>query len=185
MGGKYMKLKKINLISSLVFVAVAGFYLLHEMDIFSKPDAGDAFVRVTRVYDGDTVAVVLNGEKEKVRLIGIDAPEMGQEPWGEEAKKYLGSLVNSSGWKVKIEYDAEKRDQYGRLLAYLWSTDGRLMNLQMVKNGYALLYTIPPNLKHVSEFRSAQHEARVERRGVWSAGGLKERPRNYRREHPR
>jgi micrococcal nuclease len=173
-----------NLISSLVFIAVAVFYLLHERAIFSKPNTEYSLVHVVKVYDGDTVGVFLDGGKEKVRLIGIDAPEMGQEPWGEEAKKHLDSLLSSSGWKVKMEYDVEKKDQYGRRLAYLWSADGKLINLQMVRSGYALLYTVPPNVKHVSEFRAAQHEARAERLGIWRAGGLKESPGDHRREHP-
>lgn len=169
----------------MVFILVVVFYLLHERVTLSNPDSEDPLVSVMKVYDGDTVGVILNGKKEKVRLIGIDAPEIGQAPWGEDAKKYLDTLLSSSGWKVKMEYDVEKRDQYGRALAYLWATDGKFINLQMVRSGYAMLYTVPPNVKHASQFRSAQDEARTERLGIWSSGGLKERPGDYRKEHPR
>jgi micrococcal nuclease len=185
MNRKNTKLKKINLISSAVFILVAVFYLLHERLTLSKPSTEDPLAHVIKVYDGDTVGVILDGEKEKVRLIGIDAPEIGQKPWGEESKKYLDSLLSSSGWKVKMEYDVEKKDQSGRVLAYLWAADGKLVNLQMVKGGYALLYIVPPNVKHAAELRAAQHEARAERLGIWSSGGLKERPGDYRRGHPR
>jgi len=184
MNRKNSKFKKINLVSSLFFIFVAVFYLIYEKSIHSK-STGDGFVPVVSVSDGDTVHVMIDRKEEKVRLIGIDAPEIGQKPWGEEAKKYLESLLSSSGWRVKMEYDVEKRDQYGRILAYLRTTDGKLINLLMIKSGYAMLYTIPPNVKYVNELKDAQREARQGKLGIWSEKGLKERPRDYRRDHPR
>lgn len=174
-----------NIISSLLFISVAVFYLLHERITLSKQDTEDAFVSVVKVHDGDTVSVILNSRKEKVRLIGIDAPEIGQQPWGEETKKYLESLLSSSGWKIKLEYDVERRDKYGRILAYLRTADGKLINLQMVRSGYAMLFTVPPNVRYVNELKAAQQEARERKLGIWGVRGLKERPEDYRREHPR
>jgi len=142
-------------------------------------------VSVVEVHDGDTISVVINRKKEKVRLIGIDAPELGQRPWGEKAKKYLESLLSLSGWKVTLEFDVEQRDKYGRILAYLRTSNGDMINLLMLKNGYAMLYTFPPNVKYVNELQDAQREARDKRRGIWSEKGLKERPGDYRKEHPR
>lgn len=60
-----------------------------------------------------------------------------------------------------------------------------MINLLMLKNGYAMLFTFPPNVKYVNEFRAAQREARDGRLGIWSEEGLKERPGDYRRQHPR
>jgi micrococcal nuclease len=185
MNRKNTKLKKVNLISSLFFVLVATFYLVYEKTTFSKQNTGDGFVSVVSVADGDTVSVMIDGKKEKIRLIGIDAPELGQKPWGVESKKYLESLFNVSGWQVKLEFDVGRRDRYGRLLAYIRTTDGKLINLLMIKSGYALLYTVPPNVKYVNELRSAQEEARNKRIGIWGEQGLKQNPRDYRKEHPR
>ncbi len=128
---------------------------------------------------------MIDGKEEKVRLIGIDAPELAQKPWGDKSKKYLESLLSSSGWKVRLDYDVEKTDQYGRLLAYMWTQDNRHVNLLMLENGYAALYTLPPNVKYVEEFRTTQTKAREKKIGIWGANGLKERPRDYRKEHPR
>ena len=86
---------------------------------------------------------------------------------------------------MKLEYDVEKRDKYGRILAYLRTSDGKLINLLMVKNGYAMLYTVPPNVKYVRDLKAAQEEARQAKLGIWSEEGLKERPKDYRMEHPR
>jgi len=158
---------------------------VHEKYPFLRTQQGNEVVSVIIVHDGDTVSVIRDKKQEKVRLIGIDAPEIGQKPWGGEAKRSLESILQTSGWKVRIEFDVEKTDQHGRMLAYVWTTDGSLINLKMIRGGYALLYTIPPNVKHAEEFKKAQAEARDKRLGIWSEDGLRERPQDYRRENPR
>ena len=149
---------------------------------FIKSDyQGD--VRVIRVHDGDTVGVILNGRKEKVRLIGIDAPEIKQRPWGTKARKHLEKMLMASNRTVILEFDVEKRDKYGRLLCYIFTPDRKMLNIQMVKDGYAVLLTIPPNIKYVDELRMAENEARQHRRGIWNSKRLKESPGDYRKRH--
>ena len=143
------------------------------------------YVRVVEVNDGDTITVFLDSRREKVRLIGIDAPELQQRPWGQRAKKHLREMLSMSQWTVSLEFDIEKRDKYGRLLSYVWTTDRRMINVQMLKDGYAMPLTVPPNIRYVDEFRKAQDEARSKGLGIWGRGGLKETPREYRKEHPR
>lgn len=137
------------------------------------------------MHDGDTLSVILDGKRERVRLIGIDAPELGQRPWGRRAKNHLRDILSDSKWTVSLEFDVERRDKHGRLLSYLWTSDGRMLNSQMVEDGYALLYTIPPNVRYVDELRKAQYEARTKGLGIWGSKGLKKTPQEYRREHPR
>lgn len=177
--------RTINLISVLFFLIAASFYLLHGKYFPSKQQDMDKFVPVAAVHDGDTVSVIIDKRQEKVRLIGIDAPEIGQKPWGENAKNYLETLLSSSGWKVTMEFDVDKRDKYGRILAYLWTSNREMINLLMLKGGYAMLFTFPPNVKHADKLSAAQREARDRGLGIWSEKGLKERPGDYRREHPR
>jgi micrococcal nuclease len=179
------KLRAINLISVIFFLLAAVFYLVNERYPFPSAQQGNEAVPVVTIHDGDTISVILHKKQEKLRLIGIDAPETGQNPWGEQAKQYLESVVQASKWKVTIETDAQKTDQYGRILAYVWTADGRLINLEMIKCGYAILYTVPPNVKYVAEFKKAQAEAREKRLGIWSENGLREKPHDYRKEHPR
>ncbi len=64
-------------------------------------------------------------------------------------------------------FDVEKRDQYGRILAYVYLQDGRMLNEEIVKSGYANVMTIPPNVKHEDRFRKVYREARENRRGLW------------------
>ena len=142
-------------------------------------------VTVERVNDGDTITARLNSRQEKIRMIGMDAPEMGQEPWGRMAKDHLGAMIAASSWKVGLEYDVLKRDKYGRLLAYVWTQNGKMANAEMLRDGYAVLFTFPPNVKYVEVLRAAQKRARVEKLVIWGEDGLRQMPVDYRREHPR
>jgi len=146
---------------------------------------GRSLVRVDRVSDGDTVSVMVGGRTEKVRLIGIDAPEMAQRPWGKRAKQHLEEIISASSWNVSLERDIVERDKYGRLLGYIRTSDGRLINEMLVRDGYAVLYTFPPNVKYVDLFTAAQREAREKKLGIWSRNGLRQNPADFRRQHPR
>ena len=89
--------------------------------------------------------------------------------------------MSAAGWRVILEFDVEKADRYGRLLGYLITSEGSILNVRMVKDGYAVLLTIPPNIKYVDELKMAQNEARQYRQGIWSGKGLKESPSDYRK----
>lgn len=174
-------LKTIAILISLILISFFSIFNRDHVDSQHRTPS----VKVLEVHDGDTISVLLNGKREKVRLIGIDAPELDQRPWGNKAKAYLIGLLKASKWKVSLEYDLEKRDKHGRLLCYVWLSDRRMLNLQMLKDGYAMLFTVPPNIRYISEFRKAQLEARRKKVGIWGREGLKESPVKYRREHPR
>jgi len=185
MTGKPEKLKRFNLVPTIIFIVIAVFYLAYDKYSFSKQNAPRPFVSIVSVADGDTVTVLIDRKEQKVRLIGMDAPELGQKPWGQKSKQYMEDLLRASEWKVGLEYDVESKDKYGRTLAYLRTTDGRIINLLMVKGGYAMLFTVPPNVRYVNELTAAQTEGRTNERGIWSRKGQEEKPVDYRREHPR
>jgi micrococcal nuclease len=141
--------------------------------------------RVVKVHDGDTVTLLMEGKEYRTRLIGIDAPEMGQEPWGRKAKKHLTEVLKQIGKTVYVETDIVKFDKYNRLLAYLWTKEKDCINERMLLDGYAVLFTIQPNSKYVERFKKAQWTARQEQRGIWGPDGLKETPLDYKKKHPR
>ena len=149
-----------------------------------ESNRGGSGIEIIRAIDGDSAVVSVDGHSDEARLIGIDAPEMGQFPWGLKAKRHFEDLIFRSSGKPSIEYDVERRDRYGRLLAYIRTGDGRLVNSSMLRDGYAVLFTVPPNVRYVKEFREEQTYAREQRLGIWAKGGLKELPSDYRREHP-
>lgn len=126
--------------------------------------------RVERVVDGDTLKVRLDGGgRATVRLIGVDTPESVKpdspvECFGREAAAFARRLL--AGRRVRLVQDAEPRDRFGRLLAYVYA-DGRMANLEIVRGGYAEPLTIPPNVRFAARFRAAAAEARRARRGLW------------------
>jgi micrococcal nuclease len=125
-------------------------------------------VAVESITDGDTLRVT---GSERVRLIGIDTPEVsgGVECFGREATAHLTDLI-PPGTPLRLEYDAERTDRYGRTLAYVYrADDGLFVNVAMAADGYAAQLTIPPNVARVDEIGDAVAEARAAGRGLWSA----------------
>ncbi|MFZ2386055.1 MAG: thermonuclease family protein [Candidatus Omnitrophota bacterium] len=150
--------------------------------IFSSPAKKYDYdsILVKRAVDGDTV-LLENGDR--VRLIGIDTPECHEsqklyrdsrrtkqdvstiKEMGKKAAAFTKKLVE--GKKVRLEFDVERKDKYGRLLAYLYLPDGTFVNAEIVANGFASLMTIPPNVKYSEQLRACYKDARENRRGLW------------------
>ncbi|MGZ8580606.1 MAG: thermonuclease family protein [Actinomycetota bacterium] len=128
-------------------------------------------VPVVEVVDGDTIRVELHGEETPVRLIGIDTPEKDgpytdEECYGEQASRYTADALG--GRDIELEFDIERTDRFDRTLAYVW-IDGALFNERILREGYAVLATFPPNVRYVDRFTTAQRRARDQRAGLWAA----------------
>jgi micrococcal nuclease len=130
------------------------------------------YYNVKKVVDGDTFWVDDGSPKGiKIRLIGVDAPESKNSRtkemtyFGREASDYLSSLI--AGRKVRLEYDVGQFDKYGRTLAYVYLEDGTFVNAILVKNGYATVMTVPPNVKYADTFLKLERKARNQKRGLW------------------
>lgn len=124
---------------------------------------------VTRVIDGDTIEVLHRGRQLEVRLIGVDTPETvhpaeSLECFGRAASRF--TTWSLEGKAVRLEFDVERKDRYGRSLAYIWSR-GTLFNEVLVERGYAQVATYPPNVRYVDRLLVAQLEAREDDRGLW------------------
>jgi micrococcal nuclease len=137
--------------------------------ILSVLSIAQNFYLCTRVIDGDTIIVNIEGKKEKVRLIGVDTPETKHpkkpvQRFGKEAYLFTKKMVE--GKEVRLEYDWQKRDKYGRLLAYVYLMDGTFLNAEIIKQGYGFAYTKYP-FKYLDEFRRYEREARENGRGLW------------------
>lgn len=139
----------------------------------TQTGAGES-ARVARVVDGDTVELT---DGRKVRYLGINTPEGGQ-PFYQEATDFNAWLVE--GREVWLEYDVNPMDRYGRLLAYVWVGE-TFINLELVRQGYATVYTVPPNVRYDEQFLEAQREAREQERGLWatSRAGVRITALNY------
>jgi len=137
-------------------------------------------ILVKRAIDGDTLQLESG---ERLRLIGIDTPELHDSEKlykdsrrsGEDAAKIkeLGRRAweftrgLAEGKRLSLEFDVERRDKYGRLLAYAYLKDGTFVNARIVEEGYASLMTFPPNVKYAGLFAKLYRQAREQRRGLW------------------
>lgn len=133
----------------------------------STPAVAGVEARVVQVIDGDTIEVELQGQRHRVRYIGIDAPEdtTTKEPFGAAATKKNRELVE--GKTVLLEKDVSETDRYGRLLRYVWLGD-LLVNAELVRLGYAQVTTYPPDVKYQDLLLDMQREAREAGRGLWT-----------------
>lgn len=143
-------------------------------------------VRVERVISGHTLEVRDLSESssvpKRVRLIGIEAPDLQQNPWGNAAKQQLERLID--GQTLLLEWDIEKEDGYDRQLAYLWR-DGKLVNEELIARGYALAQVRSPNIKYDRRFAQAQEKARIMGHGIWdSQTPLRVHPSDFRQNRP-
>ena len=135
--------------------------------------------RVTAVSDGDTFRAACPAPV-RVRLLLIDSPERDQRPFGEQARKAL-QLLLKPGDQVSLELDVVPRDRYGRLLAYIFLPDGRLVNEEMARSGFAVALVYPPNVRYVERIRAGVAAAREARQGLWAEDGFGCTPKDHRR----
>jgi micrococcal nuclease len=158
---------------SVALLLLAALVLLRpweDLDLGEDPPAS-AGAYVSRVVDGDTVEVRLDGETEDVRYIGVDTPETVKpgapvDCFGPQASSFNHALVE--GRRVRLVFGAERRDHYGRLLAYVYLGD-RFVNAELVRRGLARTLTIPPNDRFAEQLKRLEIAAARAGRGLWGA----------------
>ncbi len=128
---------------------------------------------VTKFYDGDTIAINMNGSIEKVRLIGVDTPETHDprkavQCFGQAGADFTKNLIGDQKLRLEADPINQNRDRYNRLLRYVYLPDGRLVNAEIIKQGYGFAYLSFPFTKS-DEFRQLQTEAREQNRGLWNS----------------
>ena len=176
------KSTKKKLISFLITLSLFIFFLVLDstgiINIEDYLEKGNSYTtsisqdtyEVIRVVDGDTLVIDYEGNEEKVRLIGVDTPESvhpdktKNTSYGKLASEYTKEKL--LGKSVSLEFDVEKRDKYGRLLAYLY-LNGKMYNKTLLEEGYAKVATFPPNVKYVDEFVKIAKIARENNVGLW------------------
>lgn len=135
----------------------------------------DTSFPILRVIDGDTIEVNINGVPEKIRLIGVNTPETVDprkkvECFGKEASRFVTDIL--TGTSVVLEADASQgdRDRYGRLLRYVYLSEGTLLNKTIIVEGYGYEYTYNVPYRHMDEFKDAERTARKLKKGLWAEG---------------
>ena len=152
-------------------IILASFSLLVSCQSQNNSSITPTSVKVARVVSGQSLEV-LGMESQPnlispVRLIGLDAPDIRQIPWGEDAKQFVESLIGGANQAVNLEFDLEAKDKFNRTLAYVWK-DKLLLNEEVVKQGYALFVARSPNHKYNQRLEHAQQWARIMGKGIWN-----------------
>ncbi|MFH1922171.1 MAG: thermonuclease family protein [Planctomycetota bacterium] len=158
------------LIVGALAVLVAVRYWQRSSDRLPPENLGEATYRVERIVDGDTL---LLANQARIRLQGIDTPESVKpnhpvEPFGPEASEFTRRFVAEGGGRVRLQFDRERVDKYGRFLAYVW-VDDRMLNEELLRAGLATAETGFRYSKAMKDrFRRAEDEAKAAGRGIWS-----------------
>jgi micrococcal nuclease len=170
-GGRYEHRR--SWIGSAVLVALAGLVILRPWEEvrLGEEEPRSATAYVTRVVDGDTIEVRLDGDLEDVRYIGVDTPETVKpdtpvQCFGPRASRFNHRLVEHH--RVRLVFGVERRDVYGRLLAYV-HLGRRFVNPELVRRGLARTLTIPPNDRFAPLFARLERQAASAGRGLWGA----------------
>lgn len=174
-----IEVPKVIKIIAYVLGALAVVYEVHTSGIVNlglattTPNTVGIYYNVTKVTDGDTIHIMMDGQDEKVRLIGINTPETvdprkAVECFGKEASTRMKEIAENK--IVRLEYDDSQslRDAYGRILAYVYLEDEQMLNRKMVAEGYAYEYTYLTPYRYQKEFRNLQRLAQSAKRGLWS-----------------
>lgn len=134
-------------------------------------------VQYLSTIDGDSMVVKYKGRTQEVRLIGVDAPEWGQE-YGTEAKRFALNFCYSK--MLRLEFDKGRKDRFGRLLAYVYCGN-RMLNEELIRAGLAIAVKVKPNSRFFERFKKAEAQAKREKQGFWLRGGLKQTPAQWRK----
>lgn len=140
-----------------------------------SPSSQADLYKVTKVVDGDTIAVDIDGKTETLRLIGINTPETVDprkpvECFGKEASDKAKAVLTGKSVRLESDSTQDERDKYGRLLCYVFLADGTSFNKMMISEGYAYEYTYNTPYKYQTEYKQAEKEAKEAQKGLWAAG---------------
>lgn len=166
--------KLLSLITAILTLVVGWYLNTHPgvYERFSQTIPAGTY-RVTSFSDGDTISVDMNGKHELIRFVGVDTPETNDprkavQCFGQAASNYTKELIANNPVRLEADPLSTNRDRYNRLLRYVYLPDGRLVQTEIIRNGYGFAYTSFPFTKS-DEFARYQKEAKEQGKGLWSS----------------
>jgi endonuclease YncB( thermonuclease family) len=169
--------KRLRLITSIITLLIAvAVYALQQQAPQSAPaktiqSHNPGLYKIDHFVDGDTIAVDMNGKTESIRMIGVDTPETHKpntpvQCYGPAAAAYTKNLIGDQQVRLEMDEQSTNRDRYNRLLRYVYLPDGKLVEAELIKNGYGFAYTQFPFTKS-AEFVQYQDSAKQASKGLW------------------
>lgn len=155
--------------AAVIILAVGGFFLYRRI---KAPSEDYGFYRVSRIVDGDTIEIDKDGETVRIRLIGVDTPEIVDpdkpvECYGKEASEHAKEVLLDKFVKIETDSSQDRYDAYDRLLAYIF-TDSENFNKELIEKGFAHEYTYNKPYKYQKEFKQAEETAKRNKAGLWA-----------------
>lgn len=178
------KRQKKRIIKAALSLVLAGALLLAQKQGWlpeattKLPAPQPGLYRITSFEDGDTITVDMNGKRERIRMIGVDTPET-QDPrtsvqcFGRAASQFTKELIGSSDVRLEADPTNTNRDRYDRLLRYVYLPDGRLVNAEIIRQGYGFAYVLFP-FEKMEEFKQHERQAREQSLGLWGSCQIQE-----------
>lgn len=173
--GKRTQKRLLKLLIALLIIGVG--YIANSRQVQPPPQVvgtvSPGYYRVVSFSDGDTIVVDMDGTAEHVRMIGVDTPET-KDPrkpvqcFGQAASDFTKQLIGTQSVRLESDPLSTNRDRYDRLLRYVYLPDGRLVEAEIIRQGYGFAYTSFPFTKS-DEFIAYQREAREQNRGLWAS----------------
>lgn len=172
-------IRKLLPIAIVIVLLVAGISVDEIRKILALPTTNTptpaGSYRVVKVVDGDTITIDKDGAHQSVRLIGVDTPETVDprrpvQCFGEEATRAMRSLVAERIVRIETDASQGEYDTYGRLLAYIFTPDGTLVNQYLIYEGFGHEYTFQLPYARQADFRAAEADARLAQKGLWAPG---------------
>lgn len=168
---KRLKKRLLGLLVTILLLALA--WASQEFGWQQKAEQSQpGLYAVVDFSDGDTITVNMNGQKETIRMIGVDTPEthhpdLPVQCFGPEASMFTKQLIGSQNVRLEADPTNQNRDRYNRLLRYVYLPDGRLIQAEIIKSGHGLAYTSFPFTKK-DEFVTYENQAKAETKGLWA-----------------
>lgn len=170
---KFLRKSPLLVVLWLIFIALGQHYHWFDAPKQAIIENQPGLYHVTEVFDGDTIAVNMNGKTEKIRMIGVDTPETHDprkevQCFGIAASNFTKQLLNDKQVRLEADPLSTNRDRYDRLLRYVYTQDNKLVEQELIQQGYGFAYTGFPFTK-IDEFKAYQKEARDNNRGLWNS----------------
>ncbi|MDD5089417.1 MAG: thermonuclease family protein [Candidatus Wallbacteria bacterium] len=179
-------MKKIPQLPNLLLMIFVLCILVYFMTSGRNDQLREISGTVVAIADGDTFRIIINHRRDTVRLLGIDCPEKDQK-YGPAATEFARGFLmpdHKPGQEVRLEFDIERRDKYGRLLAFVYNSKGEMLNRELLRSGLSRTLFIDPNSLYRQEFREIAAKAKKSGLNIWNpADPLPETPSEYRKLH--
>ena len=169
---KSQQRKLVSAVITLIVILLGGYTLNQpQQETVTVGPVDPGYYRVVTFSDGDTISVDMNGTEEKIRMIGVDTPETHHpskpvQCFGRAASAFTKEFIGTRPVRLEADPLNDNRDRYGRLLRYVYTPDGKMLNRELIAQGYGFAYTSFP-LEKSDEFQKLEDNARDKNLGLW------------------